>query len=175
MKIGRASRRLSLPLSRVGYAASGGSAPDIIRRLRLCNWAVTWLWCSSCAHEALGDQIEKPDLVYSPQINVGGVFDDETPQVFLVDEISIPVLLFSSCGTTKFGFEVAAFDPPRHCVGINSQSLCEPAGGIEAAVMLEPHSFQLEVDSGHGARVSSGLQLEARALVAHPRIPGQNA
>ena len=31
-EIGRASRRLSLPLSRVGYAASGGSAPDISKR-----------------------------------------------------------------------------------------------------------------------------------------------
>jgi hypothetical protein len=40
-EIGRAGRQPSLPLSRVGYAASGGSAPDIIRRLRLFNWAIT--------------------------------------------------------------------------------------------------------------------------------------
>ena len=41
-EIGRASRRLSLPLSRVGYAASGGSAPDISKRRRLFDRAVTW-------------------------------------------------------------------------------------------------------------------------------------
>ena len=43
MEIGRASRRLSLRLSRVGCAASGGSAPDSIRRVCLCNQAVKWL------------------------------------------------------------------------------------------------------------------------------------
>ena len=64
-------------------------------------------------------------MVYSPQINVRGVFEDETPHVFLVDEIDIAVLLFSSRGAAQFGFQMAAFDPPRHCVGINSQSLCE--------------------------------------------------
>ena len=42
MKIGRGSRRLSLPLSRVRYAASGGSAPDNIRTHQLCKQAITW-------------------------------------------------------------------------------------------------------------------------------------
>src|ERR1035438_5251616 len=116
MEIGRARRQRGLRLSRVGYAASGGSAPDIIRRLRLFNWAITWLWCSSCANQAIGDQIEKPDLVYSPQINVGGVFDDETPHVFLVDEIDIAVLLWASCCASEFGLQMAAFDPPGHRV-----------------------------------------------------------
>src|SRR5664280_613608 len=118
--------------------------------------------------------IEKPDLVYSSQINVGGVFEDETAHVFLVDEINVPVLLFSSCGTATFGFQMAAFDPPRHCVGINSQSLCETAGGIEAPVVLETHSFQLEVNSSYRACVSGRLQLEADAFIAHPCVAGEN-
>src|SRR5271165_3279628 len=69
---------------------------------------------------------------------------------------------------------MAAFDPPRNCVGVNSQRLRETIGGIEAPVILEPHSFQLEVNSSYRARVSGGLQLEAYALVAHPRIARQN-
>src|SRR5208283_5032072 len=93
---------------------------------------------------------------------------------FLVDEIDIAVLLFSSCGTAKFGFQMAAFDPPRYCVGINSQSLCETAGGIEAPVVLETHSFQLEVNSSSRACVSGRLQLEADAFIAHPCVAGEN-
>jgi hypothetical protein len=77
----------------VCFATSGGSAPDIIRRLRLCNWAITWLWCSSCAHEAGGQDIEKPQLIHFAQINFGGVFEDETAYVFLVDEVDVAVLL----------------------------------------------------------------------------------
>src|ERR1035438_6531863 len=160
MKIGRASRRLSLPLSRVGYAASGGSAPDIIRRLRLCNWAITWLWCSSCAHDAVSQDIEKPQLIHFAQINFSGVFEDETPHVFLVDEINIPVLLLRSRGAAQLGFEVAALDPPCHRVGINSQSLCESAGGIEAPVILEPHSFQLEVNCSYRACIFAAFELK---------------
>jgi len=72
-----------------------GSAPKIIRRIRLCNWAITWLWGSGGAHQAVSDQIEEPELVYFAQVNVGGVFEDETPDVFLVDS-RYPVLLFSS-------------------------------------------------------------------------------
>src|ERR1019366_3657188 len=59
-----------------GYAASGGSAPDFSRRLRLCNRAITWLWCSSCAHEAVSQDIEKPQLIHFAQINFSGVFED---------------------------------------------------------------------------------------------------
>ena len=39
-KFGRTSRRLSLPLSRVGYAASGGSAPDRNSWVRMRGQAV---------------------------------------------------------------------------------------------------------------------------------------
>ena len=46
-------------------------------------------------------------MIHSSQINVGGVFEDETAHVILVDEIDIAVLLFSSCGTAKFGFQMA--------------------------------------------------------------------
>ena len=48
---------------------------------RLCNWATTWLWGSSGAHQAVSDQIEEPELVYFAQVNVCGVFEDETPDV----------------------------------------------------------------------------------------------
>src|SRR5271165_1288785 len=65
-----------------GCAASGGPAPDIIRRLRLCNWAITWLWCSSCAHEAVGQDIEKPQLIHFAQINFGRVFEDKAADIF---------------------------------------------------------------------------------------------
>src|SRR5664279_1427362 len=118
--------------------------------------------------------IEKPDLVYSPQINVGGVFEDETPHVFLVDEIDIAVLLFSSCGAATLGFQVAAFYPPSHRVRVNSQSLCETVGGIESPVVLETHSFQLEVDCRYGAGVPGRFQLEADAFIAHPCVAGEN-
>src|SRR5664280_3492993 len=114
------------------------------------------------------------DLVNSPQINVGGVFEDETPHVFLVDEIDIAVLLFSSCGAATLGFQVAAFYPPSHRVRVNSQSLCETVGGIETPVVLEPHSFQLEVDCRYGAGVPGRLQLEADAFIAHPCVAGEN-
>jgi len=50
MEIGRASRRLSLPLSRVGYAASGGSAPDHNRRVCLRGQAVYEREISGGAH-----------------------------------------------------------------------------------------------------------------------------
>ena len=40
MEIGRASRQRGLRLSRVGCAASGGSAPDRNRRVRLRGQAV---------------------------------------------------------------------------------------------------------------------------------------
>ena len=114
-------------------------------------------------------------MIHSSQINVGGVFeDDETLHVFLVDEINIPVLLLRSRGAAQLGFEVAALDPPGHRVRVNSQRLRETAGGIEAPVVLETHSFQLEVDSGGGSGVPGSLQLHTDALVAHPRIPGQN-
>ena len=36
IEIGRASRQRGLPLSRVGYAASGGSAPDSNRQVLSC-------------------------------------------------------------------------------------------------------------------------------------------
>src|ERR1022692_4557457 len=54
--------------------------------------------------------IEEPDLIHFSQVNVGGVFEDETPHAFLMDEIDIALLLFSSCGAAKFGFQMAAFE-----------------------------------------------------------------
>src|ERR1019366_1893324 len=56
--------------------------------------------------------------------------------------------------------------------GINSQRLRETAGGIEAPVVLETHSFQLEVNSSYRACVSGRLQLEADAVIAHPSVSG---
>jgi len=74
-------------------------------------------------------------LVHFAQVNIGGVFEDEPPHVLLVDEIDIAVLLLSSRRTAKLGFQVAAPDPSRHGMGINSQCLCETVRRIEAPVV----------------------------------------
>src|SRR5664279_1898334 len=126
-------------------------------------------------NQSVGNQIEEPKLIHFAQVNVGGVFEDKAADILLLDQVAVAVLLWASCCATEFGLQMAALDPARYCVRVDPQRLRKTVSGIEAPVMLEPHSFQLEVDSGHGTRVSSGLQLEARALVAHPRIPGQNA
>jgi hypothetical protein len=68
----------------------------------------------------------------------------------------------------------AALDPSCHRVRINSQRLRETAGGIEAPVVLETHSFQLEVNSSYRACVSGRPQLEADAFIAHPCVAGKN-
>src|SRR5271166_3136716 len=175
MKIGRANRQRGLRLSRVGCAASGGAAPDVIRRLRLCNQAITWLWFSSGANQSVGNQIEEPQLVHSAQVNVGRVFEDEAADILLVDQVAVAVLLWASCCAAEFGFQMSALDPASYCMRIDPQRLRKTVGGVEAPVMLESHPLQLEVDSGHGARVSGSLQLQTDSLVAHPRMPRQNA
>ena len=96
-------------------------------------------------------------MIHFAQVNVCRVFEDETAHVFLVDEVNVAVLLFSSRGAATLGFQVASLDPPGHRVLVNSQRLRETIGGIEAPVMLEPHPLQLEVNRGHGAWVSAPL------------------
>jgi len=54
----------------------------IKRKMKLCERELVRTWI--------------PELVDLPQINVGRVFEDETLDVFLVDEIDIAVLLLSS-------------------------------------------------------------------------------
>src|SRR5664279_624565 len=174
MEIGKTSRQRGLRFSRVGYAASGGSAPDIIRRLRLCNWAITWLWCSSCAHEAVGQDIEKPQLIHFAQINFGGVFEDKAADILLMDQVAVAVLLRASCRASEFSLQMAALDPAGYCMGIDPQRLRKAVAGVEAPVILEPHSFQLEVDSSYRACISGRFQLEADAFIAHPCVAGEN-
>ena len=65
-------------------------------------------------------------MIHFAQIDIGRVFEDEAAHVFLADEINIPVLLLSSCGAAKLGFQVAALDPPRYYVGINPQCCARP-------------------------------------------------
>src|SRR6516165_4125233 len=56
-KNGRASRRTNLSAARPsGCAAAGGSAPNVLRRLRLRKWAITLLWGSGGPHQSVGDQ-----------------------------------------------------------------------------------------------------------------------
>src|SRR5271165_769670 len=124
---------------------------------------------------AAGNEIEEPELVHLAQVNFGGVFEDEAADILLLDQVALAVLLRTSCRTSEFGLQMAALDPAGHGVGVDPQRLRKTVGGVKAPVMLEPHPLQLEVDSGYRARISSGLQLEADALVAHPRIPRQNA
>ena len=102
------------------------------------------------------------------------VFEDETADVFLVDEIDVSVLLLASRGTAELCFQMSALDPARHGVWIDPQRLRKTVGGVEAPVGFEPHASQLEVNGRFGTGISVSFQLEANALIAHPRIPGQN-
>src|ERR1035438_5708844 len=47
-------------------------------------------------------------------------------------------------------------------------------GGIETPVLFELHSFQFKVNRGASASISSRLQLEADAFIAHPCVAGEN-
>src|SRR5664279_5356307 len=113
--------------------------------------------------------IEEPDLVHFAQVNVGRVLENEAADILLLDQVAVAVLLWTSCCASEFGLQMAALDPASYCMGVDPQRLRKTVGGIEAPVMFEPHPLQLEVDSGYGARVSGGLQLQTDSLVAHPR------
>ena len=114
-------------------------------------------------------------MVHLAQVNVGRVFEDEAADILLLDQVAVAVLLWASRRASEFGLQMAALDPAGYCMGIDPQRLRKTVGGVEAPVMLETHPLQLEVDSGNGSGVSGSLQLQTDSLVAHPRIPGQNA
>jgi len=99
------------------------------------------------------------------------VFKDETAEVFLLDEIAVPVLLRCAGCPSELGLQMPALDPARNGMGIDPQRRCQTVGGIEAPVVFERHSFQLEMDSGYGTGVPCGFSFEADSLIAHPRIP----
>ena len=71
------------------------------------------------------------------------------------------------------GFQVSALDPSRYHVRIDPQSLSKTVGGVRAPFVLEFHSFQVEMDGGHGTGAPGSFQLETDSLIAHPCIPGQ--
>jgi hypothetical protein len=102
-----------------------------------------------------------------------GVFDDEAADIFLADETDVAVLLLATSRTSELCFEVATLDPARHRMGVNPQWR-KTIGGIEVGIVLELHSSQLEVNSGDGARVAGGLELQPNPLVAHPGIAFQD-
>src|SRR5208337_5647302 len=118
---------------------------------------------------------EEPDLIHFSQVNVGRVFEDEAADILLLDQVAVAVLLWASRCASEFGLQMAALDPAGHGVRVDPQRLRKTVGGVETPVMLEPHPLQLEVDSGYRTRVSGSLQLETDSLIAHPRIPRQNA
>ena len=103
------------------------------------------------------------------------MFEDEAADILLLDQVAVAVLLWAARCAAEFGFQMAALDPASYCMGVDPQRLRKAVGGIEAPVMFETHPLKLEVDSGYGARVSGSFQLQTDSLVAHPRIPGQNA
>ena len=59
---------------------------------------------SGAPHEAIGDQIEKPKLVYLAQVNVGGVLEDEAADILFAYEIDVSVLLFPAGRTPELCF-----------------------------------------------------------------------
>ena len=110
-------------------------------------------------------------MVNLAQINVGWVFEDETADVLLLDEVAVAVLLWRAGCPSKFGFQMSALDPARYRVRIDATRLCKTVGGVEAPAVLEFHSFQLEMDGGHGTGEPGSLQLETDSLIAHPCVP----
>ena len=90
-------------------------------------------------------------MIYLAEVNFGRVFEDEPADIFLAYQIDVAVLLFPTRRAAELCFEVAALDPARHRVGVNSQRLREAIGGIEAGIVLELHSPQLEVNSGYAS------------------------
>src|SRR5271166_2985435 len=94
--------------------------------------------------------------------------------ILLLDQVAVAVLLWTARCASEFRLQMAALDPAGHGVRVDPQRLCKTVGGVEAPVVLETHSFQLEVNSSYRARVSGSLQLQTDSLIAHPRIPGQN-
>src|SRR5664279_2013694 len=118
--------------------------------------------------------IEKPQLIHFAQINFGGVFEDKAADILLMDQVAVAVLLRASCRASEFSLQMAALDPAGYCMGIDPQRLRKAVAGVEAPVILEPHSFQLEVDSSYRACISGRFQLEADAFIAHPCVAGEN-
>jgi hypothetical protein len=108
-------------------------------------------------------------LVLLAQVNLGGVFQDETADILLLDRVAVAVPLRASRCASEFGLQMAALDPAPDGVRADPLRLRRTVGGVETPAMLEPHPLQLKVDSGYRARVSGTLQLEPDAFIAHPR------
>src|SRR5581483_10986562 len=102
------------------------------------------------------------------------MFEDEAAYIFLTNQIDVTILLLSPRCSAQPCFEMTAPDPACYCVRINSQRLRKTIGRVEAGIVLELHAAQLQVDSGCAARVPCSLQLQANALVTHPRIAREN-
>lgn len=42
--------------------------------------------------QTIGEHADKPKLVYCAQVDLGGVFEDKAPQVFLANQVYVTVL-----------------------------------------------------------------------------------
>ena len=68
------------------------------------------------------------------QINVDGVFEDETANILLVDEIDVAVLLLASCRASELGFQMSALD--GLCQEDEKSSCCTKDGGRPSEAVL---------------------------------------
>ena len=84
-----------------------------------------------------------------------GCSRDETADISLLHEIALPVLLWRTSCPSKFGLQMPALDPARNDVRIDPQHLSKAVGGVTAPVVLEFHSFQLEMDGGRAFLATS--------------------
>lgn len=95
-------------------------------------------------------------------------YEMNQPQVY------VPVLCLTAGRAAERCFQAPSVDPAYDRMEIDPKNLCEAIGRIEASVLLECHSSQLQMNRSHCPSVPGSLKLEVKPPIAHKGIARQN-